>query len=96
MIEIKTQEQLIELAARSIYLLSNLRSWEREADETRALATLHKDEDVEKWQVRSDEFLKNIDAVEFSSLKDLITQLSNKTFSNDIVAASTCGDGGNK
>lgn len=75
MIEIKTQEQLIELAARSVYLLSGLRAMQRDVEESRAIAMLHKDPDVTAWQNRTDEFLKNIDAVDFTPLKELIDQL---------------------
>jgi hypothetical protein len=75
MIEIKTQEQLIELAARSVYLLSALRGLQRDFEERRAILTLHKDQDIIPWEIRADEFLKNIEAVEFVSLKELIEQL---------------------
>jgi PDZ domain-containing secreted protein len=76
MIPITTIDQLIELASRSTYLLSGLRAWQRDFEETRAVVHLHKDEEVAKWEIRVDEFLKNIDAVEFSSLKELIEHLS--------------------
>ena len=79
MIEIKTQEQLVELAARTIYLLSGLRAFQREYEETRAIAPLHKDRDTELWEIRTDEFLKNIDCLEFESLKEIIAKLNNIT-----------------
>ncbi len=80
MIVIKTQEQLIELAARGIYLLSGLRSLQRDFEERRAILTLHKDEQTASWEIRCDEFLKNIDAVEFTTLKELIDQLQTINF----------------
>lgn len=76
MIPITTQEQLTELAARSVYLLSGLRSLQRDFEEVRAIVKLHKDEDVVAWETRCDEFLKNIDAVDFSTLKELIELLN--------------------
>lgn len=75
MIKIKNDEQLRELAARCVYLLSNLRAFQRERDEARAIAPLHKDRDTELWEIRTDEFLKNIECVEFKSLKELIEEL---------------------
>lgn len=77
MIPITTQEQLIELAARSVYLLSGLRSLQRDFEERRAILTLHKDENTALWEIRCDEFLKNIDAVDFTTLKELLEQLQN-------------------
>lgn len=82
MIPINTQKQLTELAARSVYLLSGLRAWQREFQESRAVVSPHKDADVEKWETRVDEFLKNIDAVEFVPLKQLIEQLQIKQTEN--------------
>ena len=75
MIAIKNHKQLSELAARCVYLLTNLRAFQRDFEEDRAVMTLHKDEEVQKWEIRCDEFLKDIDAAEFSPLKELITQL---------------------
>lgn len=77
MIEIKTQEQLIELAARSVYALSGLRAFQRDSEENKPAGYLNKDPDVVAWENRADEFLKNIDAIEFVPLKQLITGLSN-------------------
>lgn len=71
-----TPEVVTELAARCIYLLSNLRSWQREYDERR---TNDKEADVLKWETRTDEFLKDIGATDFESLSSLITQLTIKT-----------------
>lgn len=76
MIQITTQEQLIELAARSVYALSGLRAFQRDSEENKPAGYLNKDPDVVAWENRADEFLKNIDAVEFAPLKELITELS--------------------
>lgn len=78
MIEIKTQEQLVELAARCVYLLTNLRAFQRDFEADRAKINLHKDADVVGWEIRCDEFLKNIEAVDFIPLKQLIEQLKIK------------------
>lgn len=75
MIPIKTIEQLTELAARSVYLLSNMRSFQRDSEENKSIISLQKDPDCEKWEIRADEFLKDIQAVDFSPLKQLIEQL---------------------
>lgn len=77
MIQIKTQEQLIELAARGVYVLSGLRAFQRDSEEGKSVGYLNKDPDVVAWENRADEFLKNIDAIEFAPLKQLITELSN-------------------
>jgi hypothetical protein len=73
-LKIKNNDQLVELAARSIYLLSNLRAWQREEDEKNIFSK--KDQDVKKWEIRTDEFLKDIGATEFESLKELMGQLN--------------------
>lgn len=75
MIVIATQEQLVELAARCVYLLSNMRSFQRDSEENKSIITLQKDPDCEKWEIRSDEFLKDIGATDFISLKQIIEQL---------------------
>lgn len=68
-----TPELVTELAARTIYLLSNLRWLQRDYDERR---THDKEQDLIKWEIRADEFLKGIGATEYESLKDLIRQLT--------------------
>ena len=45
---------------------------------------MNKDPDTTKWEIRCDEFLKNIDAVEWVSLKELIEEL------NKIKTEKTC------
>lgn len=74
MIPIRTNEQLIELAARSLYLLSMLRAYQKYYEETRCI--YDKDWSVKKWELRIDEFLEGLGATEFESLKILIEQLS--------------------
>ncbi len=76
MIPLKTNDQLVELAARAVYLISNLRNWQRDTESKIPLATLYRDKDTEKWEVRCDEFLKDIEATEFNSLKQLISELT--------------------
>lgn len=70
-----TQEQVAELAARCVYLLRELRSWQRTHEETIPAIYMNKGEEVVQWENRADEFLKNIGAVEWESLKDLLGQL---------------------
>lgn len=78
MIQIETIDQLIEVAARSTYLLSNLRAYQKDFEASRAVAVLCKDEEVEKWNNRIDEYLTKIDAIDFQPLKEIISELSKK------------------
>lgn len=80
MIELKNEEQRTEMIARMTYLLSGLRAFQREHEQM--FPWQHKPRELIIWEARCDEFLKNIDAVEFISLKQLITELSIKQ-SND-------------
>ena len=74
MIELKTEEQRIEMIARMTYLLSGLRAFQREHEEM--FPWQHKSEELIKWEIRCDEFLKDIGATEFICLKQLIAELS--------------------
>lgn len=74
MILIRTNEQLVELAARSLYLLSMLRAYTKYYEETRC--NYDKDWSVKKWELRIDEFLEGLGATEFESLKSIIKQLT--------------------
>lgn len=78
MIKPQTNEQVTELAARALFLLSNLRSYEKDFETTRAIATLCKDKEVLRWESRIDEWLESIGADGYISLKELIKQLSIK------------------
>lgn len=78
MIQIKSEEQLVELAARSIWLLSNLRAFTKDMEYNRSIKMLYKDLDVETFELRIDQFLYQIGAVDFKSLKELIRALKIK------------------
>lgn len=78
MIKITTNEQLIELAARSTWLLSMLRAYQKDHEDSLAIATLCKNEEVIRWEKRIDEYLEGLDATKFESLKNLIEQLTIK------------------
>lgn len=75
-LKIKHKQQLTELAARCVYLLSNMRAFQRFHDEKMTLLNRKKEIDVEMWEIRADEFLKDIGATEFESLKEIINQLN--------------------
>lgn len=82
MIKIKTQEQLIELAARSLWLLSMLRAYQKDHEDSLAIATLCKNEEIKRIENRIDEYLEGLDATKFESLKSLINQLTIKENAN--------------
>lgn len=79
MIKIKSQEQLIELAARSIWLISNLRALTKDMEYNRSIKMLYKDLDITTFETRIDQFLYQIGATEFESLKEIINQLNQAT-----------------
>lgn len=76
MIQLKTEEQRTEMIARMTYLLSGLRAFQREHEEM--FPWQHKSTELITWEIRCDEFLKDIGATEFIPLKQLISDLSNK------------------
>jgi hypothetical protein len=74
----KTEEQRTEMIARLVYLLSGLRYFTREWEDRMPKKLMEKDEMLIKTEIRSDEFLKNIGAIEHQGVKDLIAQLTIK------------------
>lgn len=73
---ITTKEQLIELAARGIYLLSSLRYWEKCFDEEPSVEVK---KIVQRDKHRIDEWLDLVGAVEYQPLKEIIEQLKLQT-----------------
>lgn len=76
MIPIRTNEQLVELAARSTWLLSLLRAMTKDHENSLAIATLCKNEEIKMIEDRIDGYLEGLDATKFENLKSLIKQLS--------------------
>lgn len=80
MIPITTLEQLTELAARSTWLLATLRAFTKDHEDSLAIATLCKNEEIKMIEKRIDGYLEGLGATKFESLKSLIEQLTiNKT-----------------
>lgn len=82
-VKIKEEEQLVELAARAIYLLSNSRAFTKDMEYGRSIQMLYKDISVEMWELRIDQFLHQIGATEYHSLQELIDGLKSKTIIHD-------------
>ena len=82
-VKLTNEKQVVEIAARALFLLSNLRFYEKEHESTLAIAVLCKDETVEQWEKRIDEWLQVLGMEGFKTLKELIEELTPKKEVNE-------------